>query len=718
MNDAIARGSGDSRAQDSLLGSLVLIAKTHGVQLTREAAMAGLPAPEGRLTPSLFERAARRAGLSSRIVQRDPRQLRDELLPAVLLLEGDEACVLVAWNDDRSVATVVYPDLSDARVDLPWSQLKAAYTGWAIYARPTFRVDARSPEVSKESRGHWFWGVVRENKGLYRDVLVAAFMVNLFALAMPLFVLNVYDRVVPNHAVETLFMFAAGVVIVLIAELLLRTMRAYFVDKAAARADVKLSAMIMERVLGMRMENYPASVGAFASRLNSFEAVRSFISSATVLAFVDLPFVLLFIAVIALIAWPLAVPVVIGAVVLLVWVLFVHRKLRGLAESIYRARAQRNSTLVESLNAAETIKTLGAEGRVQALWEKASAHIAEQNTRNRLLSTSVSNGSSWIQRLVGVTIVIAGVFLIINGALSLGGLIASYLISNRAMSPIGRTAGLMVHYHQASTALRSLNRMMELEVERPPGSSFLSRPRIQGDIEFRDVSFVYPNQTTPALDEVSFRIAAGERVAVLGRVGSGKTTIAKLILDLYQPSDGAILIDGVDIRQLDPAELRRAMGHVSQDVTLFYGSLRDNIVLGSPLAEDDAILKAIRISGMEDLINRHPQGVDMEVGERGSRLSGGQKQSVGIARAVIHEPSILLLDEPTSAMDHSTERAIKAQLREFLKGRTALVITHRTSLLELVDRIIVMDHGQIVADGPKEQVMEALRQGRIKKART
>ncbi|AHE97032.1 type I secretion system permease/ATPase [Thioalkalivibrio paradoxus] len=718
MNDALARGSGDSRAQDSLLGSLVLIARTHGIQLTREAAMAGLPAADGRLTPALFERAARRAGLSSRVVQRDPRQLRDELLPAVLLLEGDEACVLVGWNHDRSVATVVYPDLSDARVDLPWPQLKAAYTGWAIYARPTFRVDARSPEVSKESRGHWFWSVMRENRGLYRDVLVAAFLVNLFALAMPLFVRNVFDRVVPNHAVETLFMFAAGVLIVLIADLLLRTMRAYFVDKAAARADVKLSAMIMERVLGMRMENYPASVGAFASRLNSFEAVRSFISSATVLAFVDLPFVLLFIAVIALIAWPLAVPVVVGALVLLVWVLVVHRKLRGLAETIYRVKAQRNSTLVESLNAAETIKTLGAEGRVQALWEKASAHLAEHNVRNRLLSSGVSNGASWVQRMVGVAIIVGGVFLIMDGALSFGGLIAAYLISIRAMSPIGRTAGLMLHYHQASTALQSLNRLMTQEVERPPGSAFLSRPRIRGDIEFRGVSFVYPNQGTPALDEVSFSIAAGEHVAVLGRVGSGKTTVAKLILGLYQPTDGAILIDGVDTRQLDPAELRRGMGHVSQDVTLFYGSLRDNIVLGSPLAEDDAILNAIRISGMEDLINRHPQGVDMEVGERGSRLSGGQRQSVGIARAVIHEPSILLLDEPTSAMDHSTERAIKAQLREFLQGRTALVITHRTSLLELVDRIIVMDRGQIVADGPKEQVMEALRQGRIKKART
>ena len=702
---------------DSLLESLLLVARSHGAQLTRDAAMAGLPAADGRLTPSLFDRAARRAGLSSRIVKRDPRQLRDDLLPAVLLLDGEEACVLVGWDEDRSVASIVYPDLGEARAEVPWSQLRSMYSGWSIYARPSFRMDARSPGVSKESRGHWFWSVINENRGLYRDVLVAAAMVNMFALAMPLFVRNVFDRVVPNHAVETLYMFGVGVVIVLIADLLLRTMRAYFVDKAAARADVKLSSVIMERVLGMRMEDHPPSVGGFAARLSSFESVRSFISSSTVLAFVDLPFALFFIGIIALVAWPLAVPVLVGALVLLFWVLVVHRRLRGLVETIYRAKAQRNSTLVESLTGAETIKTLGAEGRIQAVWEKMTAHIASENTRNRMLSASVSNGASWVQRMVAVAIIVMGVLLIIDGSLSTGGLIMVYLISARAMAPIGQTAGLMVHYHQAATALESLNQMMAKEVERPIGSAFLSRPRLQGDIEFRGVSFAYPEQTSPLLKDVSFRIEAGEHVAVLGRVGSGKTTLAKLLLALYRPSSGAILVDGVDLRQLDPAELRRGIGHVSQDVTLFYGTLRENIVLGSPLADDEAILRAIRISGMEDLINAHPQGVDMQVGERGSRLSGGQRQSVGIARSVIHEPAILLLDEPTSAMDQSTERTIKTRLASFQQGRTTILITHRTSLLELVDRILVLDQGRVVADGPKEQVLEALREGRVKKAR-
>jgi len=298
----------------------------------------------------------------------------------------------------------------------------------------------------------------------------------------------------------------------------------------------------------------------------------------------------------------------------------------------------------------------------------------------------------------------------------MGGLIAAYLISSRAMAPISQTAGLLMQYHQASTALGSLNEIMTLPVERPPESTFLSRDRFEGAIEFRNVDFAYPEQPNPALRNVSLRIQPGEHVAILGRVGSGKSTLAKLIMGLYQPTGGAVMVDGIDVRQLDPAELRRSLGYVGQEVTLFYGSLRENLVASDPLASDEAIRKAIGISGIEDLINTHPQGIDMQVGERGGRLSGGQKQSVGVARAVLHEPNMLLLDEPTSSMDNSTEQAMKRRLAEFMEGRTAVIVTHRTSLLELVDRIIVLDQGRVVADGPKDQVVQALREGRVGKA--
>jgi ATP-binding cassette, subfamily C, bacterial LapB len=716
VSDLSSLSGGREEVSDSLVGSLILIARSHGLQLTREAALAGLPVESGRLTPSLVGRAAQRAGMTTRIVSRDPRALKDELLPAILLLKGEEAWVLAGWNADKSVARVIDPELGEALIEVPLRQLKECYSGRAIYVRPEFRIDARAPRMSGERQGHWFWQVIRENLPLYRDVLVAALMINFFALAMPLFVLNVYDRVVPNHATETLFVFAVAVLGVLVADLILRTMRSYFVDKAAMRADVKLSAHIMQHVLGMRMEQRPPSVGSFASSLGAFEAIRSFISSATVIAFVDLPFALLFIAIIALIAWPLAVPVLIGALLLLIYATMIHRRLHSLAETSYRIAAQRNSTLVESLAAAETVKALGSENRVQATWERATANLARINARNRLMTASVAHIAQWAQHTVGVAIIVLGVFLLMDGLLSMGGLIAAYLISSRAMAPISQTAALLMQYHQASAALGGLNRVMDLPVERPPESRFLSRPGFQGSIEFRDVGFAYPEQPQQALHQVSLRVEAGEHVAVLGRVGSGKSTLAKLVLGLYQPGSGAVLVDGIDVRQLDPAELRRAIGYVDQEITLFYGSLRENLLASDPLASDDAILRAVRIGGIEDLINRHPEGIDMQVGERGSRLSGGQKQSVGVARAVLREPSILLLDEPSSAMDNATEQALKRRLGEFMKGRTTVLVTHRTSLLELVDRIIVMDHGRVVADGPKDAVIKALREGRIGKA--
>ena len=321
-----------------------------------------------------------------------------------------------------------------------------------------------------------------------------------------------------------------------------------------------------------------------------------------------------------------------------------------------------------------------------------------------------------MHNLVGLSIIILGVYLIGGGAMTTGALIASYMLSSRAMAPIAQVAGLLVQYHTASTSLSSLNEMMKAEIERPDETNFISRGSLTGDIEFRDVTFSYPNQQAASLRGVNLRIKPGEHVAILGRVGSGKTTLEKLILGLYRPSSGAVLIDGIDLRQLDPAELRRNIGYVQQDITLFYGSLRDNVALGAPQADDAAVLRAASIAGITDFVNQHAQGFDMVVGERGESLSGGQRQGVAIARAVINDPPILLLDEPTASMDHTSEEEIKKRLAAFGKGKTMIIVTHRTSLLDLAERLIVMDGGRIVADGPKDQVVKALRDGRIGRA--
>ena len=444
--------------------------------------------------------------------------------------------------------------------------------------------------------------------------------------------------------------------------------------------------------------------------------MRDFIGSATVVAFIDLPFALIFFVVIGWIAWPMLIPLAIGAFVMLLYALAVQGRMHELAETTYRAGAQRNATLIEGLVGFETVKALAAEGPLQRKWEKSAALLARVGAQLRLLSASASNGSAFVQQAISLAIVVLGVYLIGERSLTMGGLIACTMLASRAMAPVGQVAGLLVQYHTASTALTSLNEMMKREVERPDDARFLERGALRGDIEFRDVAFHYPGQDQASVRHISFRLKAGEKVAILGRIGSGKTTLQKLILGLYRPTEGAVLVDGIDLRQLDPAELRRQIGYVQQDVMLFYGSLRDNITMGAPLADDASVLRATEIAGLLPLVNAHPKGFDMLVGERGESLSGGQRQGVAIARAVINEPPILLLDEPTSSMDHSSEEDIKRRLTQFAQGKTVVLISHRTSLLDLVDRIIVMDAGRIVADGPKDQVVQALRQGRIGKA--
>ena len=714
-----SEGSSRSAVQDELLECLQTVATCHDRQTTAESLTAGLPLEQGRLTPGVFPRAASRAGLSARLVKSRLVQLNPALFPVVLLLEPGRACVLLGLDLKARKARVIFPELGDAESEVALDGLESSYSGQAIYVRPRFHFDARGPEVNRQHSRHWFWGVIRENRKLYRDVIAGSVMINLFAVAMPLFVLNVYDRVVPNHATETLWVLAVGIFVVLCFDLVLRLMRNAFVDLAASRADVKLSSSIMARVLGLRMEARPASTGSFAATLQSFESVRAFIGSATVVALVDLPFVLMFAAIIALIGPPLVIPVLVGIAFVLLYAMAAQGKLHELSETTWRVSAQRNATLVESVSQLETVKTLRAESRIQNTWEKASAYLSRTAAQLRLVSSSVSSVALWAQHSVAVCVIIIGVYQIIEGNLTQGGLIAAYLLSSRAMAPVSQAAALLAQYHQSSTALQSLNGVMERPVERPEGRAFVSRPVIRGEIRFDKVSLRYPEQENEALRDVSLTIQAGEKVALLGRIGCGKTTLNKLVLGLYEPTAGAVMIDGVDLRQFDPIQLRRQIGYVPQDVSLFYGTLRENIVAGggSEGVDDEALLRAIKLSGLESLVNGHPQGVDLPVGERGQALSGGQRQSVAVARALVNDPQILLLDEPTSSMDHTSEEAFKTHLKSYAQAKTMIVVTHRTSLLSLVDRIIVIDAGRVMADGPRDKVVEALRKGQIGRAR-
>ncbi|KJK14095.1 ABC transporter [Burkholderiaceae bacterium 16] len=696
---------------DPLLGCLLWLAQAFHQPVSAEALVAGLPLEAHRLTPALFPRAAARAGLSARLVMRKLDDIPDLVLPAILLLSKSQACVLVRRLDNGRLL-IALPDAGNGEQEITSDELQAHYSGHAILARPTHRFEAAADTDPAQPR-QWFWGAMRQSWPLYGEVLVASLLINLFALVMPLFTMNVYDRVVPNHALETLWALAIGVGLVIAFDLMMRTLRGYFVDVAGRRIDVTVSASVFEKVLGIQMKARPASVGSLSSQLHEFESVREFLTSATITTLIDLPFAAVFIAAMfwvgGSLAWLplLTVPLVIG----------VSLALQGPLSRAVRASsacaAQRQAALVETLVGLETIKTTCAEGAAQRNWEQVVGQMAKLGLKARLLSACVINFSLFAQQAAALMVVVMGVYLIADDRLTMGGLIACTILAGRALAPLSQMAGLTTRYHQARTALGGLDRMMALPVERPPGKHFVHRPRLRGEIEFRQVSFSYPGRGNAALDGVSFRITSGERVGLIGRIGSGKTTIEKLILGLYAPDGGTVLIDGAEVRQVDPAALRRDIGYVPQDVMLFSGTVRDNIVMGAPGADDEAVLRAARLGGVSEFVDRLPDGFDLRLGERGEGLSGGQRQAIAIARAELLQPPLLLLDEPSSAMDNRTEEQFKARLAAALGERTLVLVTHRGSLLSLVDRLIVMDQGRIVADGPKAEVLNALAGGKL-----
>jgi ATP-binding cassette, subfamily C, bacterial LapB len=699
-------------ADDPLLECLVVLTGLLERPHSAQALTAGLPLVDNRLTPPLFERAAARAGLSTRIVRRPLGEISDLSLPCVLLLKEQKACVLVSVKAGR--VGVIMPEAGHGVADLALETLAQRYTGYAIFAKPEYRFDARSEATDLRPTRDWFWGTLSLYRRTYLWVAVAALLVNLFALALPLFTMNVYDRVVPTKGQETLWVFVIGVTAIFVVEFVLRFVRSYFVDEAGRSADELMAGRIFGQVLGIRLDARPQSAGAFANQLREFETLRDFFTSATLVTLIDLPFIALFIAVVYVIGGPVAlVPLIAVPIVVGTGLLYQKRINRTVARSA-REAAQKHALLVESIVGLETIKGLGAEGRTQRNWERFVAMTADSANETRRHSHTAQFVTNFVSQIVSIAVVIVGVYQIFEGNLTVGALIACTILTGRAMAPLTQVASLLTRFDQSMVSLRTIDKIMQMPVDRPPGTQFVHRPVLRGDIEFKDVKFRYPGQPVPALDGVSFRVKAGERVGIVGKIGSGKSTIEKLILNFYAPESGSIRIDGTDLKQIDPADLRRNIGYVPQDVFLFFGSVRDNIAIGQPHADDAAILRAARLAGVDAFVARHPSGFDMPVGEGGQSLSGGQRQSVAIARAFIREPNILIMDEPSSAMDKGSEDWLMARMEEILDGKTLLLVTQRLSLLSLVDRLIVMDNGRVVADGPRDAVLESLQKGQLR----
>ncbi|NOQ79316.1 MAG: type I secretion system permease/ATPase [Gammaproteobacteria bacterium] len=704
----------DKCLDDPLLECLLIITKLHNSPRTVDELVAGLPLVNNKLTPELFIRATKRADLDSKIVYRPIKRIPTLVLPVILVLKDNQACILEQINLQTNQAKIIQP-IADEHTSLLISidELSEKYSGYAFFITEEFQFDSRSPEVLLTHKKHWFWGTIWNSAGIYRDVLFASFFINLFVIASPLFVMNIYDRVVPNNAIETLWVMAAGVSLVFFFDFILKIVRGHHLETAGKKADIILSALIFEKVMSLKMEVMPESVGAFSSNLKEFDSVRNFLTSVTMTTFIDFPFFILFLMTISYIAGQLVLIPVAAVVIILVYGFLVHFPLKKLVESTYRANSQKNATLIESLSSVETIKSFNAEGMIQRRWEQAGGFIAKQGVKARTLSNSINYVSAFIQQMAMVATIIFGVYLIAENELTMGALIATVMLSSRAIQPMAQVANLTANYQQTKTALSSLNDIMLMPVERDEKKSYVHRATFKGGLEFKNVSFSYPGQEDKALSNISLTINPGEKVAFIGRIGSGKTTLEKLIMGLYSPTEGSVKIDDLDLNQIDPANLRRNIGYVPQDIDLFHGTVRENIALKAPFIPGAEIIRVADIAGVNHFVNKHPAGFDMKVGERGNGLSGGQRQSVAIARSLIMSPPILLMDEPSNAMDNATEAEFLAKLKSEISDRTFVLVTHRASLLKLVDRIVVVEQGAVVADGPKEQVLDALKQGKI-----
>ena len=695
-----------------LISCLSLVAGLLGRPVSTMALRSGMPQGKERPPLAVILRAATQAGLQAKTVHRPQlRAISSLALPCILLLKNDNACVLTRISDKQ--AEVILPEAGEGTTTLPLPQLQEQYAGYQVLVRPEGRLDRRASELKAIDTRAWFWENILRFVPIYKHVMLATIVVNLLALAGPLFVLNVYDRVVPNNAFDTLWALAFGVLIAYLFDFALRNLRAYFADVAGKNADVLIASRLMQQLTGMRLDHRPDSVGTLANNLREFETLREFFSSTTLMALVDLPFILVFIAVIGYIGgWLALAPLIAVPLVVLVG-MTMQRQFQKVVGDAYREGNQKNALLVEVINGLETIKTSMAEGQVQKRWEEVVGLNARSSGRVKALANFSMTLSQSAGQLVGLVIIVGGVYMIAAGSLTMGGLIACNILVGRAMAPLGAIAAMLTRLQHSRAALQSLEQLMELPNERPLGQDFIRARDLAPSLELDKVVFQYPGGQVSALQGVTLKIAPGERVGIIGRTGSGKSTIGRLCLGLYQPQQGSVRLGGVDLRQLHVADLRHRIGYVNQDLQLFYGSIRDNIAFGAPYVDGQAILRAANLAGVTDFVRGHPAGFDWQVGERGANLSGGQRQAVAIARALLLDPEVLIFDEPTSAMDTAGESLFRQRLDSIIEGKTLILFTHRTSMLQIVDRLVVMDGGKMVADGPKTEVLKALRDGKV-----
>jgi len=696
----------EALSKDALLLCLEELCRLYKLPGALKAIDSIYPKSAKPITLDKFVSIVKKINFAASVDELSIKALATQKLPLIYFDKNNQASLLLAIENGKYH---IWEAALNQVSQITENVFKASYVKKCILIKPSTQHDGRvSFHDSVIKPSGWFWESLLKYKKVYVDVIVASLVVNILSIFSSLFSMNVYDRVIPNQAHETLWALAIGVFIAYIFDFLLRTLRSYFVDTANKKGDNEISAMLFERVMGLRLEHRPTSSGSMANTLKEFDSLRDFFTSATLLSVVDLPFVLIFILVIGWIGGYLfLVPLLAIPLIIFSGLIFQPALERAMNLNLTEA-SQKHGLLIESISNLEAIKSLSTEGYFQNKWESILEASSASSFRSKFLATIIINLTSFIQQVAYVLIIVIGVYLIEKNALTMGGLVACTILASRAMAPLAQISSLLIRFQTASHALRGLNQLIASEQERPSNKKFLHRPSFDGGIQFDKVTFNYPGQNAHSLDSISFDIKPGDKVAILGRVGSGKTTLLKLILGLYKPQSGSILIDGIDQNQIDPIDLRSNIGYVDQDSKLFYGTLRENIAIVKPDATDAMILAVAKIAGVEDFTKLHPLGYEMKIGEGGHGLSGGQRQAIAIARALLLNPQIILMDEPTSGMDSVAENLFIKNMHTFLKQRTLLFVTHKSSMMSMIDKIILMDAGKVVAFGPRDEVLKKL----------
>ncbi len=703
----------------ALFEQFALLTRLLGEPLSAQAiASQTLRNAEGRVDLQSLGEVLRSHGWENQLSKRGLAQIPAAAAPLLVLLKDDSALV-VSGIQHHVNGQRRYEVLNSDGSRQVWSaeELERAYIGYCWFLKLKPQQDKRSELPEYTMRKGWFWKVIWRFRRYYYQVILASVLINLLALIGSLYVMNVYDRVIPNKAYETLWVLSIGVLVANIFEFVARLIRARLTDVAGKKADLIISSALFRRVMAMDLAEKPASSGSYASNLRDFEAVRDFMTSASLLALVDLPFVFLFIFVMWMVAGPLAiVPLVTVPLVVGVGLLSQVPLAKYTNESM-RESSQRQGLAVESIEGLETLKAHNATNWAQQRWDRFTAATAASSIKLKDWTNLVISFATLMQQANTVLLVLVGTFLIHadNPAnrISMGALIACVILSGRMLAPLSQVAGLLSRFQQARVALSGIDAVVERKTERDPSRTYMSLPHVVGKVNFDKVSYTYGQDGPTVLHDISLSIKPGEKVAVLGRIGSGKSTLLRLLAGLYSAQKGNVLLDGMDLRQIDPADLRYHISLLGQEPRLFMGSLRDNLEMGrmDRLSNDAELFAALSRFGLDKLVQAHPLGLNMPIGEDGHGLSGGQKQVISLARLTLREPSIVLLDEPTSDLDDMSERMALQALSAWAADRTMVIVTHRSQVLPFVDRIIVMDQGRIAMDGPRDAVLERLRGG-------